>query len=507
MVSRPFLFLKSLAIGASLINLSLGAQSVPPDPKLPPAGPELTLQECINQALQHNFRIKIDYYNPQIAKDSIDIACSRYKPVFKLTTSRRNQSHSRDRRHNVHSSSSDTTLSLSHELYTGTTVALKSKLASDATVAPNYNANVTVSVRQKLLQGFGTTANRAAINRAKFGYDAAKLTYEASVMDVIQLTENAYYSLVYVSEQLNVHNTSFMLAKRLYNEAIAKLTTGVATDLDVLTAKVGLERARRQIVLDNATVKNGQDALLTITGRLELDTPLDVPAFKDKETDSALPFFASSFEQALRNQPDYLAARAKLEQAKLNVVTAKNTNKPNLSVGLAADFSSHSNPPRASHNNAYVKGKNIPWQIDALLTYPWGCIETKARYRQSLAKLTQQKLSIRRIEQSIKTKVRSVIRTIETNTKSVKISSTVTELAGKKYELQKAKFDAGLATSREVLQAQTDLETARLSELQAKVSLRKSYTVLHRLEGSLLQRYHVSLPLGRSLPLVALPPE
>jgi outer membrane protein len=45
-----------------------------------------------------------------------------------------------------------------------------------------------------------------------------------------------------------------------------------------------------------------------------------------------------------------------------------------------------------------------------------------------------------------------------------------------------------------VLEAQNDLEDARVNELQAKVSLQGAISTLHRVEGSSLQRYAVNLP-------------
>ena len=44
-----------------------------------------------------------------------------------------------------------------------------------------------------------------------------------------------------------------------------------------------------------------------------------------------------------------------------------------------------------------------------------------------------------------------------------------------------------------MLEAQGDLETARLSLLQAKVSLRTALTALQRLEGSSIGRYKIDL--------------
>ena len=52
-----------------------------------PATPELTLAQCIARALQKNFDLEIGRYNPQIAKDSIDVARGGYDPLLTVSGS------------------------------------------------------------------------------------------------------------------------------------------------------------------------------------------------------------------------------------------------------------------------------------------------------------------------------------------------------------------------------------------------------------------------------------
>jgi len=118
----------------------------------------------------------------------------------------------------------------------------------------------------------------------------------------------------------------------------------------------------------------------------------------------------------------------------------------------------------------------------------------KARYRQAQATLSQQQSRLRQLEQSIELQVRTAIRAIETDSESVKISAQARLLSDKQYEFQKALFDSGKSTSYLVLQAQNDLENARVAELQAKVNLRNAVSTLRQIEGSSLQRYGVTLP-------------
>ena len=489
---RPLLYV--LAAASLFARICLSAQEAAP---AAPAA-ELTLPQCITRALARNFDLEIQRYGPQIARDSIDIARDGYQPVVTVTASRA-ESHdaataltpTSDR------SSGNTSIGVTQQLYTGTTVSLSSQLDRSridpalTALNPAYNADLTLSVRQQLLKGFGTAINRAGVNRARIGLDKANLDYKARVLDIIQSTENAYYDVVFAREQLEVRKFTQALAERLYDEAKTRRQTGVATDLDVLTAEVGIANARRAVLLAQQSVKDTEQTLLTLIGQFELDTNLGNMSFK--EIDEALPVFASSYNLAKQSQPDFLSAQAGVEQARLDLKVAKDGTKPSLSVGGALGLNGARTNGTDAFNDA-LENRNHSWQVDLSLTYPWGQIGDKARYRQSLALLNQLQIHLRQLEQGIEAQVRTAVRAVETNTASVAISGQASTLSEKQYELEKARFDAGLSTSYRVLQAQNDLETARVSELQSKVSLRNSIAALHRIEGSSLQRYAVTLP-------------
>jgi outer membrane protein TolC len=108
--------------------------------------------------------------------------------------------------------------------------------------------------------------------------------------------------------------------------------------------------------------------------------------------------------------------------------------------------------------------------------------------------LDQQTLVVHQLEQSILVQVRAAVRTVETNSEKVKIAALAAEFSAKQYDLENARFAAGLATSRDVLQTQSDLQNARVAELQARITLQNSISALHRLEGSSLERYQIALP-------------
>jgi outer membrane protein TolC len=490
----------------SLVTLLAGAcaraQSAPTPPEAPaataPADAELTLEACIARALKRNFDLEVGRFNPQIARDDIDVAHANYEPQLSVTGSHgRSDTGATSALPSSSATTSDLRAGVSQLLYSGTTVSASSTLDRSATnpailaLNPAYNADVTLSVRQSLLRGFGSAANKAGIHRAEIGVKRADLDFKAQALDVIQNTENAYYNLAFAREQLKVFNLSLALANKLFDEAKTRRDTGVATDLDVLSGEVGVANARGKVVLAEQAAKDRQDALLALIGQFELESAVGTVRFA--EVSDAIPVFASSYQMAKENQPDFLSSQGLIDQLKLDLVVAKDAAKPDLSVGAAVGL----NGSRSNTGDAYsdaLDRQNHSWQVDFSFSYPWGQVSEKARYRQSLATLNREEVHLRQIEQTIEVQVRSAVRSVESNTESVKIATLGSALTQRQYELEKARFDAGLSTSYKVLQTQNDLDTARVNELQAKVALHSAIAALHRLEGSSLQRYGLATP-------------
>lgn len=487
MITRRFTALSLLALLAGPTLLAQDSSSA-----TGPAAPELTLAQCITRALQKNFDLEISRYGPAIAQDGITIAQGGYEAQLSVTgSSGENNSPG------LVSKTSDLRAGVTQRLYSGTTLSASSRLNRSSsnpalsTLNPAYDADLTLSVRQSLLRGYGTEVNRATIERAEIGLLRSKLDYQTTALLVIQKTENAYYNLAFAREQLTVRNFSFALANRLYEEAKIRRDTGVATNLDVLTAEVGVANARRNVILAGQSVKDRQDALLALIGQFELAETPGTVRFTD--TVESTPVFASSYQMAKENQPDYLSSQAAIEQLKLDLKVAKNSAKPDLTVGAALGLSGNNGSGKDAFNDALDR-QSHSWQVDFAFNYPWGRSADRARERQSFATLNREQVRLKQIEQNIEVQVRSAVRSVETNLESVKIATFAAKLSERQYELEKAKFDAGQSTSRRVLQAQDDLEAARISELQAKVSLQDAITALHRIEGSSLQRYAVTLP-------------
>lgn len=453
----------------------------------------LSLDECIARAMRKNFDLKIETFNVQNAGEALTIADAEFTPSFQLSTTR---SKSQSYASGTDSDTFDTRAGVTQKIVSGATVSVSTSLdrssnsaASPASLNPAYNADLSLSVNQPLLKDFGTTANKAAINRAKISVTRAGLDYKGNVLAVISLVENAYYNLCYAREQLSVRKSSHELAQTLLDEAKTRKDIGVATDLDILQAEVGVANAYRSIILAEQTVSDRQDDLLSLIGQFELDSQVGEVSFPAYE--GSAPSYERSYKLARENQPNFLSSEAYLKQLEIDVAAAKKSRLPSLDLDAAVGYNTVEGS--AGRSLREIPGSDgYSWQLGLSLRMPWGLKAENARYRSTLNNLSQGRTRQQQVEQNLMLDVRSAVRSVVTNTKSVEISAQATALSREKYRIEREKFTAGKSTPRLVLEAKDDMENALINELQAKVSLRSAISALHRLEGSSIDQYKIN---------------
>lgn len=452
-------------------------------------------------AMKKNFDLQIQSFTTDIAKENLNIAKTDLLPTVTAGTNRvLNRSvvlvQQPDGTTAVRQLDSNTTnfsAGVAERIeQTNGTISVGGTTSRNSSQRPNsYNSGVTASLNQPLLKNFGQTNATANIERNKLGVSIAYLNYRSRVITVIRDTENAYYNLVAARETVRIRKLTLDRNLALFEENKARRTTGVMTDLDVLTAEFGVATARRALVTAEQAVSDREDALSALINTPDFETRPGAVTFGDYKPEARN--FNTSYKLARDNYPDTLSAEQTIKQLELDLATAKRNQLPTLNLTAAVNY----NNTDTGYFDAIGSLPNDHGDNRSLgLNYsmPWGMQADKARYRSALISRNSQKVRLDQLEQSLLVSVRTAIRAVEANVVAVDLSAKATELSAKQYDLQKARFDAGLSTSRLVLQAQEDLETARFNELTAKVSLRQAVSEVNRLEGSSITRYGVQLP-------------
>jgi outer membrane protein TolC len=289
-----------------------------------------------------------------------------------------------------------------------------------------------------------------------------------------------------------VRRFSLEVAEKLVTENRARVAVGSSIDLDVLQSEVGVANARRALLQAEQSAQNAEDALLALINPFDFAVapgPVTLP-----EIGAITVSFDHSYKLARDQSPELASGQLSVEQFKLDAVTAKRNQLPTLDVGAALGYNARKSS--AGEATADVWGSDgHNWQLDATLSLPWGLRADKARYRQALTSVNREQIRLQQIDQNLLVDVRAAIRSVETNSESVRIAHLTTQLSEEQYNAEKTRFDAGLSTFRRVQEAKEDLDAALISELQAKVTLNNALADLARLETSSLTRYRINLQL------------
>ena len=465
--------------------------------------PPLGMDACVQRALASNFAVKIQQFPVFEAIDSVVIAKAAFTPTFTYTGQKNvNQEPIAPGSINLINgipatkfTDASSVFSVNEPVITGGTISANYSMVRDQTNPsinfpnPAYDNTASITVVQPLLQGAGTDYARAAIDIARLGVRIARLNFKSTVLTTVFNVETAYFNLLFAREQYKVQQDTLKLAKELYDENTVKRQTGVLTDLDVMQAKVGVATAQNKLILDEQQVHNNEDLLLQTLGEREFKAPVGPIVFP--EADQPDISFDRSYKLARDNGPNLAVIAATIEQFKLTALKAKRNRLPEVNVtgGVGRSSTAHSD-----YQASFGSWSGNSWSAGVTVVVPWGLQAGRAQYRQAMDSVYSEESVLDQNDQALVVQVRSAVRAVVTNRASVATSTQEVVYAQKQYELQKAEFDAGLATSYDVLQAQDNLETSRVSELQARVALLSAMADLRFLEGSSLERYRINLP-------------
>lgn len=467
----------------------------------------LTLEDAVGFALLKNFGLQRQALTVANARESIISADADFDPtltasaVRSLSQAASNVSRLEgEQRAGIRNDNTTVRVGANQRIeQTNGTVSVTANVNRQATnttnalLNPAFGNGVSVNLNQPLLRNAGRTVATAPRERAKIALTVSQIAYRSQVLQLIENVENAYYNVVAAREALRIRQLTFERNERLVEENTARRTSGVATDLDVLTSEVGVATARRAVIQQEQVVRDAEDALLNIINVPTFDSRPGPVAFDDYT--GGVPNFAQSYKLARENYPETLTAEQQIKSLEVTLAANRRNLRPTLNLDATLGYTARqtsANYGQAIANLPNDHGNN--WNVSLNYQLPWGKRADYAAFRTTNNNLNSQKVQLEQLEQQLIVLVRGQVRAIETQLAAVDWATRATELAARQFEQQKARYDAGLSTSRVVLQFQEDLESARVQELNAKLALRRAVAELRRLEGTSIERFGINLP-------------
>lgn len=477
-----------------------------------------SLQDCIQQALEHNLNLRIARYSPEVSLYNLKGAYGAYDPTFSASGQ-----HSYAKGGSEYNPLFDVTLpgqeadtdtlstSLGGLLPWGTTYSLGLQRLYDtegksfrfdtnvmASVPRSYSTSggsVNLSVTQPLLKNFWLNPTRLRISILKNTLKQSELGLRGTIMNLVLQVEQAYYALQAGYENVKVQESGLELAERLLAENKKRVEVGALAPLDEKQSEAQVAARRADLISarrDLARLEN------TLIGLLTDDfagwTKVELEPSETLKAERQLFNLQESWNKALTQSPTYLAAQIGLESQGIQVKIDRNGLYPQVDLKAGGGYAG--SRPEFSGVLGDIEQRDQPsWYVGGELNYPLGNRAARYAYRTSKANYETARLSLKQMEQEIMIAVDNAIKNAQASYERVDATRKYREYAEAALAAEQKKLESGKSTSFVVLQLQRDLTDARSAEIAALTTYNLALANLASAEGTILERNRIDLEL------------
>lgn len=323
----------------------------------------------------------------------------------------------------------------------------------------------------ELVGPFNTYDVRAMASLALFDfsairrYQAAGSGSKAAVSDrqhteneIMALTAKSWLTAWRQSETLKATQANVSLAESVFRLTQNRKEAGTGTGIDVTRAQVQLANEQQRLLLAQS---EHQAAILQLLKAIGTDLGSDVELpdsgtslLADTEGMTAGQFL----EKALSVRSDYRAQTQREESARLSYSSTKWERLPSLTAfGDYGSIGSQTDHLLPTHT--YGVSMRIP-------LFDGG--RRDARRLESAAQWEQEKIKTRDLRAQIELEVRLAIDRLQTANQQMKVAEAGLQLAQSEVAQSQRRYEAGVANSLEVTDAQTRLARARDNQIAAR---------------------------------------
>jgi outer membrane protein TolC len=523
--------LKSLVIGGAVVLLfgsgrvvsASGQAPAPaqtPSPSTSPAGslaqqspvavpgPELqlTADDAVKMALENNLGIQAERLAPQVQAMAIAQTRANYAPVV-FTNSTKNSNSNPPQ--NFLSGNNFVTNS-GFRSNAGVAQLMKwgggnyqasidgaRNTTSDPTdpFNPRLSSNFNFNFTQPLLRNFTLDSTRQQLLIGQKQQEIVDLQLQQQVTATSRAVRNAYFDLVGAIGQLQVSQQSLDLARESLRNNERRVEVGTIPPIDIVEAQAEVSRNEESVILSEAQVKSFEDALRTlILNPKQADfwsshiTPAEQPVLTPRAMN-----LDAAIQNALDHRTDIAQAKREMDQTDITMKYARNQRLPAINAivnyGLAGvagtrtiydttgGFPVPIGAAQRSFSNALgdiFDNQFKTWSLQFQFSYPLGQSVADAGLAQTKIQREQQLTTLEQLELQVTAQVREAARQVETSLKRVEATRKAREFSEKRYEAEQKRINVGLSTTFQLVQAQRDLSSARLSELNAIIAYNRA---------------------------------
>ncbi len=456
----------------------------------------MSLAECLTEALQHNFDVQIERYQPQLSLYDLHLAYSGYDPVFNL-----GGAHSHDDKGGLLLTNGifiTDKNSFNSGLKGGTPWGMTYDLSGN--VADTYGSggqgssgSAGVSLTQPLLKNFWTDDARRTIsvakNRLKFSEQALRQQFITTVTDV----ENAYYELIYSRENRQVQQEALELAETQFNQDKTRVELGSLAAFDLQQDQAQVASSQAALIAAQFKQAKAENALKNlITDNYPQWHAIELQPTESLNITRQLLEVQDSWNKGLTQRPDLLEAKLNVAQQGIQLRYFQNQVFPELDLlgsygvnGAGQEFNNALGQEQAGNRPFYSYG--------AQLSVPLGNGTARNKLKSGRVTEKQLLLQLKQLEQNALVQIDNAVKQAQSAWEGAEASRQARIYAEAALDAEQKKYAVGKSTTFTVLQLQNNLTSARSQEIRGQADYQEALANLAQQEGCTLERRKLDL--------------
>jgi outer membrane protein TolC len=485
----------------------------------PPTGPvtPLSADDAVRRALERNLDIQVQRLEPQLLDYQVAALWANYRPS--LTSSVFTQGQTNLPADQLQGGVGASANQISNDTvqwnggmtqnfrWGGGNAAINfnnTRLETTQATAlrnPAYTSNFQAQYTQPLLRNFRIDQTRSSLLISELQSQITDLNLRSTLTITEAAVRNAYWDLVYGIDNVEAARRNLDLSSKLVQDNRAKVEIGTMAPIDVVQAQAEEASRRQALVVAEATRRTNELALKRlIVGGTDDDlwnatiSPTDRPITTPEAID-----MEAAVRNALANRVDIAVAKRSLEQNEIGLKNLRNQTLPSLDLIGLYNLQGRGGTLIQRESGGIGGGiiGTIPgnyfdalrslgawtaptWSFRLNFVYPIGQSTAEASYARARVQVTQTQAQMKQAELIIATEVTNAALNVRNTLEAVQASAVSRELSEQRLQAAQSKFEVGMATNFEVVQAQRDLADARSIELRNILFYRKAIVDFER---------------------------
>jgi len=357
----------------------------------------------------------------------------------------------------------------------------------DSRLNPTLNSNLRFTYNQPLLLGFKIDNARNQLRTLSVQRQIADITLVSQIENTKASVRTAYWNLRQAIEQIEIQQRNLDLANRLYQDNRIKVEIGTLAPIDTTQPEAAVAAAEQTLLGAQIAWQQAELALkrLLVSGP---DDDLNRSTVTINPTEQAaltpqVVDIPAAVKTAIANRTDMVQARKNLEVQQLNLEVTHNQTKAQLDLQAGYNTSGQGGNRLANQvlveQGGYFDALRALRSLDtagfnASLNYtiPVGrdVNVARANYARSQLQLDQAQQRLKSQELTLSVEVTNAGLAVDNTAKQFQAAQKSREAAERNADAEQTRFDVGMSTNYNVVQAQNTLTLSRLSELRALIN-------------------------------------